>query len=133
MAVASPQAPPCKPQALATISKHDKRTDHLPLAWPENFYNKPSPIPCDKTDARPREDPAAGGGRVDPIAAILWRRPSSPNRGDKSGFEAKEAGGIVERRQQEGERRERKKKKPTDKNRTAKQGQTADEEGRFHC
>ena len=52
---------------------------------------------CAKTDAQPREDPAAGSGRVDPIAAILWRRYYSPDGGDKLGFKAKEAGIIVAR------------------------------------
>ena len=73
-------------------------------------------MPCAKTDVRPREDTAAGGGGVDPIAKILWRRPSSPDAGDESGFEAKEAGSMVARRRQEGERRERKTGKSTDKN-----------------
>ena len=115
------------------ISKHDKQTDHLSLACPANFVYRTSPIPCVKTYARPREDPAAGGGGVDPIAAILWRRASSPGAGEKLGFEAKEAGIMVARRRQEGkiregERPERKTRKPTDKNGAAKRGQTAEED-----
>ena len=83
---------------------------------------------CAKTDVRPSEDPAAGGGRVDLIAVILRWGPSIPNARDESGFEAKKAGIMVERRQREGERRKRKTRKSTDKNGVAKQGHTADED-----
>ena len=93
-----------------------------------NLLTAPPPLPCSKTDALPREDPSAGGGKLDPIAAILRQRPSIPNRGNKSGFEANESGSMVERRQREGERRERKTRKSTDKNDTANRGQTAAEE-----
>ena len=115
-------------QALATISTHYKRIDHLPLAWPANFDERPSPIPCAKTDARLREDPAAGGGGVEPISARLWRRPSSPDAGEELGFKSKEAGSMVAGRRREGERRELKTRNSTDKNGAAKRGQTADEE-----
>ena len=64
--------------------------------------------------------PAAGGRGVDPIAVILRRRPSSPNGGDESGFEAKEAGSMVARRKQESEMRERKTRNRTEKNGAAK-------------
>ena len=86
----------------------------------------PYPMPRNKTDVRLREDPSAGGGGVDPIAPILWKRPSIPSRRDELGFEAKEAGSIVARRRQEGERWDWKTRKPTDKNGAAKRGQTAD-------
>ena len=79
-------------------------------------------MPCAKTDARLRGDPAAGGSRVDPIAAILQRIPSNPDGGDESGFGAKEADSIVARRRRKGERRERKTRNFTDKNGAAKQG-----------
>ena len=59
-------------------------------------------MPCAKTDARLREDTAAGGGGVDLIAARLRWRPSSPDAVDNSGFEAKEAGSMVARRRWEG-------------------------------
>ena len=85
-------------------------------------------MPCAKTDARLREDTSAGGGGVNQITARLRRRPSSPNKGDTSGFEAKEAGSMVAGRRQEGERWERKIRKLTDKNGAAKQGQTANRE-----
>ena len=85
-------------------------------------------MPCANKDTRPMDYPAAGGRGVDPIAVILRRRPSSPNGGDESGFEAKEAGSMVARRQREGERREQATRKPTEKNGAAKQGQAADEE-----
>ena len=85
-------------------------------------------MPCAKTDARLREDYAAGCGGVDLIAEILQRRPSSSDTGDKLGFESKEAGIMVVRRQREGERREQKTRKSTDKNYAAKRGHTADEE-----
>ena len=74
---------------MATISKREKQTDHLPINWPEKFYDRPSPMPCANTDACPREHPTAGGGRVNPIAARLRRRPSIPNTGDESGFKSK--------------------------------------------
>ena len=82
---------------------------------------------CAKTDTRQREDPAAGGDWFNPIAAILWQRPSSPNAGDKSGFEEKEAGSMVARQWQEGQSQERNTRKSTEKNGTAEKGQTADE------
>ena len=85
-------------------------------------------MPCANTDARAREDTAAGGGGVDPIAAILQRRPSIPDGGDDLGLEAKEAGSMVARRRREGERRDRKTRKSTGKNDAAKRGQTDDEE-----
>ena len=78
--------PPCNPRVLATISKRDKLTDHLPLAWAEKFDNSPYPMPCAKTDARPREDPATRDGRVNLTAKILGQRPSIPNVGDESGL-----------------------------------------------
>ena len=83
---------------------------------------------CAKVKARPRDNPAAGGSRVDPIAVILRRRPSIPDAGDESGLYAKEAGSMVARRRSEGGRRKRKTRNLTDKNGAAKQGQTADEE-----
>ena len=52
-------------------------------------------MPCDKADARPREEPAIEVGRVALIAAILQRRPSSTNDGYDLGREAKEAGNMV--------------------------------------
>ena len=85
-------------------------------------------MPCANTDALPREDPTFGGGRVAPIAAILWRRPSRPYAGDKLGLYANEAGNIVARQCRKGRRHERKTRKLTDKNGAAKQGQKADEE-----
>ena len=83
---------------------------------------------CAKADARPREDPAAGGGGVDPIAAKLRRRPSIPNAGGKSVFKAKEAGSMVARRRREGQRQERKTRKSTENNCAAMRGKTADKE-----
>ena len=85
-------------------------------------------MPCAKTDVHPREYPTAGSSGVDPIAAILRKIPYIPNRGDESGFEAKETGSMVARRRRKAERRERKTRKLTDKNGAAKRGQTADEE-----
>ena len=117
-----PNPPPRNTQAFVTISKQDKLIDHLPLAWPENFNNIPFPMPCAKTDTHPREYPAVGGGGVDPIAVILWRRPSNPDGGDESGLEANEVGRMVKRRRREVERRERKTRKLTDKNNAAKRG-----------
>ena len=90
-------------------------------------------MPCANTDARLREDPAAGGGGVDPIAAVLRRRPSSPDGRDESGFEVKEAGSMVARRRQEGERRERNTRKSTGKNGAAKRGQTRYKEKTKNC
>ena len=52
--------------------------------------------------ARLREDSSAGGGRVDSIAVRLRQRPSSPDAGGESGFEAKDAGSMVARLRQEG-------------------------------
>ena len=75
-----PPKPPRNPRALAAISKCNKRTDHLQLDWPANFKNRPSPMSCAKTDTHSMGDPATGGGRVDSIAAILQRIPSSPDR-----------------------------------------------------
>ena len=86
-------------------------------------------MPCANPDASPREAPAAAGGGVNPIAIILRQRPSIPNGGDESEFEAKEAGSMVARRRREGERRERKTRKSTGNNGAAVRGQTADEEG----
>ena len=88
MAVVLPPPKKRNPRAFAAISKHNKQTDHLPLTWTANFYSKPSPMSCAKMDALPREDPAAGGNRVDPIAARLRRRLYTPDAGDESGFEA---------------------------------------------
>ena len=88
----------------------------------------PSPMPCAKKDTRLREDPVEGGGTVDPISAILRRRPSSPYAGDESGLEAKKAGIMVARQRREGKMRERKTRKSTAKNGAAKRGQTVDEE-----
>ena len=85
-------------------------------------------MPCAKMVARLRKDPAAGGGGVDPIAAILQRRTSNPNAGEELGFEAKEAGSMVAMQRQEGERREQKPRNLIEKNGVAKQGQTADKE-----
>ena len=85
-------------------------------------------MPCAKMDVRPREDPAAVGGRVDPIAHILLWRPSIPKAGDEFIFESKEAGSMVARRWWEGESQKQKTRKSTDKNGAAKRGQTADEE-----
>ena len=59
-------------------------------------------MPCANMDARLRYDPTAGGGRVNQMAVILRQRPSSPDRGDKSGFEKNEAGSMVMRQIQEG-------------------------------
>ena len=73
-----------------------------------------------KADAHPREDPAAGGGGVDPISERFRRRPSSPDAGDELGFKAKVSGSMVLRRRQGGERRKRKTRKSTDKNGAAK-------------
>ena len=84
------------------ISKHDKQTDQLPLAWTENLYGRPSPMPCANMDARLREDSSAGGGGVDPIAVRLWQIPSSPDAGGELGFEAKGAGSMVARLRREG-------------------------------
>ena len=105
MAVVTPLNPSVKSRAFMTNRKRDKQTDHLPLAWPANVNVRPSPMPCAKEDARPREDPTDGGGRVDPIAARLQRIPSSPDTGDESGLEANDAGSMVARRRQEGGRR----------------------------
>ena len=66
---------------------------------------------CANTDARPKEYPAAGGGGVDQIAARLRQRPSRPNAGGKSVFEAKEAGSMVASQRQEGQIQERKTRK----------------------
>ena len=52
---------------------------------------------CDKADARPKEDHAAGGSWVEPIATILHQIPYIPNDTDESVFEAKEAGSMVVR------------------------------------
>ena len=60
---------------MAKISKRDKQTDHLPLAWPANFDNSPSPMPCAKMYARPREDPAIEAAGVDLIATICGGDP----------------------------------------------------------
>ena len=87
MTVASPQKKR-NPRAFAKISKRDKQTDHVELAWPENFNDRPFSIPSFNIDSRPREDHAAGGGRIDPISMMLRWRPSSPNAGDELGFEA---------------------------------------------
>ena len=84
-----PPKTPRNPRAFMKIRKRDKQTDHLPLAWPANVDVRPSPTPCTMTGARPREDPAVGGGGVDQIDARLQRRPSSPDTGDESGFGAK--------------------------------------------
>ena len=85
-------------------------------------------MPCAKTDARTREDPSKGGGGVNPVAVIFRRTPSIPDAGYESGFEAKEAGSMLARRQREGKRRERNTKKSTEKNSASKRGQTADDE-----
>ena len=85
-------------------------------------------MPCAKADARPMEYPSARGGGVNPIAAILRQRPSSPNSGDELGLEVKESGTIVARQQQEGGRRKQKTRNSTDNNGAAKRGQTADED-----
>ena len=84
------------------ISKHDKQTDQLPLAWTENFDGRPSPMPCAKMDAHLREDSTAGGGGVDPIAVRLWQIPSSSDAGGESGFKANGAGSMLARLRQEG-------------------------------
>ena len=78
-------------------------------------------MPCAKKDERPRDDPAAGGGGVDPISSRLRRRSSIPDVRYESGLKAKEAGSMVERRRREG-------RKFTGKYIAAKQVQTADEE-----
>ena len=83
---------------------------------------------CAKADARPREDPATGGGGVTPIAPRFRQRPSRLNARDDSGIEAKEAGSMVARRRQEDGRRKQKTRKKTDKNGAVKQGQTAEED-----
>ena len=77
-------------------------------------------MPCANTDTHPRENPAAGGGGVDPIDARLRQRPSIPNVGDESGFKAKGEGSMVARRRQEGEIRERKTRQLTEENGAAK-------------
>ena len=100
MAVASSQPPP-NPRVFK-ISKHDKQTDQLPLAWTENFDSRPSPMLCANMDACLREDSSAGGGGVDPIAVRLWQIPSSPDAGGESGFEAKDSGSMVARLRWEG-------------------------------
>ena len=65
-----------------------------------------------------------------PLAPILRQRSSSPspNAGDKSVLDAKEAGNMMARLRQEGGRRNQKMRKSTDKNGVAKQGHTADKE-----
>ena len=97
-----PPNPPCNPRAFKKTSKRNKQTDHLPLAWPANFDCRPSPMPCANMDAPLREDSAAGGGGVEPIAVRLRRRPSRPDAGGEPGFEAKDAGSMVARLRQEG-------------------------------
>ena len=82
----------------------------------------PPPYSVPRADARPREDPTAGGGRVVPIAAIFQRRTSIPDDGYESGLEAKEEGNMVTRQQREGKRRKRETRNSTDKNGAAKQG-----------
>ena len=101
MAVASSQPPP-NPRVFTKISKHDKKTDQLPLTWTENFDGRPSPMPCSKMDASLREDSSAGGGRVDSIAVRLRQRPSSPDAGGELGFKSKGAGSMVARLRREG-------------------------------
>ena len=101
MAVASSQPPP-NPRVFTKISKHDKQTDQLPLAWTENFDGRPSPTPCAKMDARLREDSTAGGGGVDPIAVRLWQIPSSSDAGGELGFKANGAGSMLARLRREG-------------------------------
>ena len=107
MAYPRPTPPPGNPRAFTKISKCDNKTDQSPLALPTIINNRPSPMPCNKADARLREDPAAGGDRVNPIAARLRRRYSIPNAGHELGLEAKEERSMVERRQCEGGRRSR--------------------------
>ena len=97
-----PPKPPLQPTSVKKTSKRDKQTDHLPLAWPANFDCRPSPMPCAKMDAPLREDSAAGGGGVKPIAVRLRRRPPRPDAGGELGFEAKDAGSMVARLRQEG-------------------------------
>ena len=77
---------------------------------------------CDKADARPKEDPAAGGGGVDQIATILRQRPYIPNDRDELVLEAKEEGSMVVMCQREGEKRKQKIRKPTDKYSAAQRG-----------
>ena len=104
MSVAPPPQKNGNPQAFTKIRKRDNKTDHSPLVWPANANDSQSPMPCAKSDARPRKDPAAGVGGVAPITTRFWQRSFSPNVRDESGEEAKKASSKVSRRQQEGGR-----------------------------
>ena len=93
------------------------------LFWKANFY-RPSPMPCAKAYARPREEPAAGGGGFMSIAAILWQRPSSPDDGDNLGGDEKGPGDMMSKRRREVWKAKDEKYRSTDKNGVSKQGKT---------
>ena len=80
------------------------------------------------TGACPREYPTSCGGGFALIAAILQHIPSSPDAGDKSGLDAREAGKMVAMQRRKGRRRKWKTKKSSDKNGATKRGQKVNEE-----
>ena len=84
MEVASPQTPLVTHEhSRQSENATNKQTTHHSICQITSTLG-PNPMPYAKTDAPPREDPASGGGGVNPIDVIFWQRPSSLDAGDES-------------------------------------------------
>ena len=97
-----PQPPPITHERSRQSANTKNEQTTYRLLGHRTSTTAPPPMPCAKTDVRLSEDPAAGGSGVDPIAAILRQRPSSPDIRGELGFKAKEEGSMAERRRREG-------------------------------